>query len=327
MVKKECFYDNLEKLIEKEYKNIAGIVALKDDKVIYENYFNGHKKEDTIHVASVTKSVLSALIGIAIDKGFIKSVNEKIAGFFPEYDSELKDKKKRDVTIKHLLTMTAPYTYKIEPFKELCLSSDWVKYALGLLGGKDESGTFKYSTAGAHLLSAILTKTTGKTAREFANEHLFEMVGMNKLPNYEMTSENYMDFINSKNILGWVSDPKGYSTGGWGITLSAVDMARFGNLYLNHGKWKGKQIISPKWIDESTKEHSRWDKLAYGYLWWIIDDKEHVYAALGDGGNVICCMPERNIVISIVSEFMFKPKDRMELIKNYILPLLKKKSK
>ncbi|WP_326498380.1 serine hydrolase domain-containing protein [Clostridium brassicae] len=115
MLKKECFNSDLEKVIVKEYKNIAGIVALKDGNLVYENYFNGYKREDTIHVASVTKSVLSALIGIAIDKGSIKSVNEKVLDFFPEYDSTLVDSKKQEITIKHLLTMTAVPSSILQP--------------------------------------------------------------------------------------------------------------------------------------------------------------------------------------------------------------------
>lgn len=230
----------------------------------------------------------------------------------------LADSKKQEVRIKHLLTMTAPYIYKREPFKELCSSSDWAKYALDLLGGKDECGTFKYSTAGAHLLSVILTKATGKTAREFANEYLFEPIGMKQLPNYEMTTETYMNFIKGKYVCGWVSDPKGNSTGGWGVTLSAVDMARFGQLYLNYGNWNGKQIISREWIEESLRDNSN----HYGYLWWLFKEDEFAYCAMGDGGNVICCLPERNMVVAIASKFMMRPKDRMKLVKDYILPLL-----
>ncbi|AJA46934.1 beta-lactamase class C-like protein [Clostridium pasteurianum DSM 525 = ATCC 6013] len=318
MIKKEYFHDDLERVVSKKYKNIAGIAVVKDGNTVYENYFNGYGKEDTLHVASVTKSILSALIGIAIDKGFIESVNQKVLDFFPEYDSMLADSKKQEVRIKHLLTMTAPYIYKREPFKELCSSSDWAKYALDLLGGKDECGTFKYSTAGAHLLSVILTKATGKTAREFANEYLFEPIGMKQLPNYEMTTETYMNFIKGKYVCGWVSDPKGNSTGGWGVTLSAVDMARFGQLYLNYGNWNGKQIISREWIEESLRDNSN----HYGYLWWLFKEDEFAYCAMGDGGNVICCLPERNMVVAIASKFMMRPKDRMKLVKDYILPLL-----
>lgn len=96
-------------------------------------------------------------------------------------------------------------------------------------------------------------------------------------------------FNKSTNISGWVSDPTGINAGGWGLTLSPAGMAKIGQLCLDGGMWNGKQIVSAGWINERTKEHSRWEKinLPYGYLWWIIDDKEHACAAMGDGGNVI----------------------------------------
>ena len=273
---------------------------------------------DTLHVASVTKSVLSALIGIAIDKGFIKSVEQKVLDFFPEYEITENKLKKQQITIKHLLTMTAPYSYKREPFKELCCSPDWAKFALDLLGGKDEIGKFKYSTAGAHLLSVIITRSTGKSVREFANEYLFKPIGMKQLPNYEMTIATYMKFIKGKHVTGWVSDPKGNNTGGWGLTLTPQDMARFGYLYLREGVWYHKQIIPVQWIKESTAMNPN----HYGYLWWLFDEGEFAYCALGDGGNVICCLPEKDMVITIASEFMMRPKDRMKFIKDYILSAL-----
>jgi len=98
-------------------------------------------------------------------------------------------------------------------------------------------------------------------------------------------------------------------------------MAKMGQLYLDGGIWKGKQIVSKEWINESTKEHSRWGKLSYGYLWWIIDDKERTYAALGDGGNVIYVNAKKEIVVSIASLYMPNAKDRLKLIKEYIEPV------
>lgn len=103
--------------------------------------------------------------------------------------------------------------------------------------------------------------------------------------------------------------------------MTLMDMAKIGQLYLAGGMWKGKQIISTEWIDESTKEHSRWGKLSYGYLWWVIDDKEHIYAALGDGGNVIYVNAKKRMVVSIASLFMPRAKDRIKLIKEYIEPM------
>lgn len=143
---------------------------------------------------------------------------------------------------------------------------------------------------------------------------------MKQLPNYEMTTATYMNFIKGKRVCGWVSDPKKNSIGGWGVTLSAIDMARFGQLYLNYGKWNGKQIISKEWIEESLQDNPN----HYGYLWWLFKKDEFAYCAIGDGGNMICCLPERNMVVAIASKFIMKPKDRMKLIKDCILPSLDK---
>ena len=137
------------------------------------------------------------------------------------------------------------------------------------------------------------------------------------------TLEEQLAFNKAKNISGWVADPNGVNTRGWGLTLSSRDMAKIGQLYLDNGIWDGKQIVSKRWIDESTKEHSRWEKLnlPYGYLWWLDSDKEHGYAAMGDGGNIIYVNTKKKMVVSITSLFVPKSKDRIKLIKEYIEPI------
>jgi CubicO group peptidase (beta-lactamase class C family) len=310
----------LDSLITSEYSNITGIVVVKDGYVTYERYFNGFEVDDTHHVASVTKSVLSALIGIAIEKGFIKDVNQRVLEFFPEYVPLPDHHQKQDITIRHLLTMTAPYPFEDwnEPLDKLCMQADWVTYILNMLGEEGKVGTFKYSTAGAHLLSGILTRSTGKSAREFANEHLFNPIGMKEIQDYKMDSYGFEDLFGQK-VKGWVHDPSRNSTGGWGLTLTVRDMARFGFLYLNQGMWHNKQIISKKWIEETTEMNAN----NYGYLWWLREEAGiFAYLALGDGGNVICCIPEQDIVIAIASEFLVNPSDRWPLIMDYILPSL-----
>ena len=99
------------------------------------------------------------------------------------------------------------------------------------------------------------------------------------------------------------------------------DMAKIGQMYLNRGTWNGRQLVSAEWVDESTAVHSHWDKLLYGYLWWIIDEDEHSFAAMGDGGNVIYINPAKNLVVAIASLFIPKAKDRIELIKKQIEPV------
>ncbi|RXZ78541.1 class C beta-lactamase-related serine hydrolase [Paenibacillaceae bacterium] len=308
----------LEPVIKSEYSNINSIVVIRNGYIAYENYFNGYSPDDTHHVASVTKTIISALIGIAIDTGYIKNVDQKVLDFFPEYVPDTADGQNREITLRHLLTMTAPYPFDDwrEPLDQMCMQPDWVKYTLDRVGQNGSIGTFKYSTAGAHLLSSIITRSTGKSAREFANEYLFQPIGMKEIPNYEMTSFGFEDLF-GRNVKGWVTDPSSHSTGGWGLTLNSRDMARFGFLYLNRGIWDQNPIISRTWIDESTAMNPN----KYGYLWWLHEEDGVIaYVARGDGGNMICCLPEQDIVIAIASEFMMNPRERWTLIKEHIIP-------
>lgn len=208
--------------------------------------------------------------------------------------------------------MTAPYPYTDwqEPLEELCTQQDWVQYTLNRIGQGGEIGPFKYSSAGAHVLSAIITSITGKSAREFANEYLFQPIGMREIPNYDMKAFGFDDLF-GKDVKGWVYDPNGISTGGWGLTLTVRDMVKFGRLYLNEGTYDGKQILSKSWVKESTAMNSN----QYGYLWWLREEEGiYSYCAMGDGGNMICCVPEKELVVAIASKIVPEVKDRWKLI-------------
>ncbi|MFF2014643.1 serine hydrolase domain-containing protein [Paenibacillus sp. NPDC058177] len=308
----------LEPAIISEYSNINGIVIVRHGQIGYEKYFNGYGREHKHHVASVTKSILSALVGIAIDAGYINNVDQKVLDFFPEYVPPAEDTQKSEISIRHLLTMTAPYPFQDwhEPLDKMCMAPDWVKYTLDMLGQQGRIGDFKYSTAGGHLLSAILTRSTGQSAREFANERVFKPIGMQEIPDHEMTSFGFDDLF-GKDVKGWVHDPSGNSTGGWGLTLTPRDMVRFGYLYLKRGLWEDAQIIPGTWIDDSTAPNAH----NYGYMWWLRkEDGVSAYSALGDGGNIICCIPDKDLVVAIASEFMMNPRDRWPLIKECIIP-------
>jgi len=314
---------DFETMITLEYSNIAGIVVFREGQKIYERYFDGYTSGDPLHIASVTKSIISTLIGIAIDKGYIKSINQKVLDFFPPYVVKRGEKMIQNITIKHLLTMTAPYKYKSEPYSKVYSSNDWTKAALDLLGGKSEAGEFKYSTVGIQILSGILRYATNLSVLDFATEALFEPLGIKPPSSTSINSkEGYLAFLKDKYVSGWVSDPQEANTAGWGLALTTMDMAKIGQLYLNKGFWNGKQILSSDWIKESTNEKSRWGERAYGYLWWIVDHTGHdCYAALGDGGNVIFVSTEKNMVVAITSRFMPRAKDRINLIRNDIIPL------
>lgn len=315
----------MERIISSSYKNMGGIIVQKKGKTVYENYFNECSADTTFHVFSVTKSIVSILIGIAIEKGYIESVEQKVLEFFPDYTVKKGEKTIQSVTLKDMLTMTAPYRYKSEPYKEYFSSDSWVKAALDLLGGKGKIGEFRYAPViGPDILSGILTKATGQSVLEFATEYLFTPLGIHVENNIIFhDEEEQLAFYKAKNVSGWVADPTGINTAGWGLNLTTMDMAKIGQLYLDDGMWEGKQIVSSHWIEESTREQSRCNqwKLSYGYLWWIIDEKERAYAAMGDGGNVIYVNEEKEMVVSIASLFVPHAKDRIKLIRAYIEPV------
>lgn len=316
----------LEKKINHDYGNIAGIVILKDGTTCYEHYFNECTPDSRIHVYSVTKSIVSLLIGIAMDKGYIKSIDQKVLDFFPDYTVRRRERTIQQVTLRHLLTMTAPYKYKLfTPYIKYFTSDNSVQFTLDLLGGRGEIGNFRYTPLiGPDILSGILVKATGQSVLEFATENVFSPMGITVERNVIFhNKKEQLAFNQAKHISGWVADQAGINTAGWGLSLSPVDMAKIGLLYLNNGKWGDTQVVSTSWIEESTREHSRWKKvnLPYGYLWWIVDDKEHTCAAMGDGGNVIYFNKKNRIVVSIASFFKPRVKDRIELIKEHIEPI------
>jgi CubicO group peptidase (beta-lactamase class C family) len=316
-----CKLNEIEKIIETQHGNINGIIIVRKGYIVFEKYFNGFSPEDTHNIASVTKSFTSALIGIAIDSGYLKTIDQKVLEFFPEYTPGADDFLKRAITIKHILTMTAPIASKTvgnkwEALDRLRRQKDWIKYILDQLGKTGRIGEFQYSTAGAHILSAIITKVTGKSLRDFANEKLFKPIGIKEIPDHEMKTF-LIDDVFGKRVTGWIKDPQGYTLGGMGLNINVRDMARFGFLYLNNGQWNDQQIISEKWITDSTNMNIN----KYGFLWWLIETgNTTAYTAAGSGGSHIYCIPDKDLVIAIASKIIPKPKDRWPLVEDYIIP-------
>jgi len=312
----------LDRQIPALHGNINGVVVVRRGTIVYERYFNRFGPGDAHNVASVTKSVVSALVGIAIDEGLIRDVDQKVLDFFPEYSAAPGDFQKRSITIRHLLNMTAPFAWKttdarrFEPLDRLRRQRDWVTYTLNLLGLNGQPGKFQYCTAGTHLLSAVISRAAGMPAREFANRRLFKPLGMNEIPDYEMKSFGLEDVF-GKNVRGWIKDPAGITVGGFGLTMTARDMARFGFLYLNRGCWDGETVVSEEWVEASTAMNDN----KYSYLWWLREENGlFSFAALGSGGSAICIIPKKELVIAIAAKIIAKPRDRWELIEECILP-------
>jgi len=314
----------MEAAIAADYGNIAGMVVLKDGNTVYENYFGGCTKESRIHVFSVTKSIVSILFGIALDKGCLDSVDRKVLDFYPEYTLKRGEKMLQRVTIRDMLTMTAPYKYKATPYTKYFTSPDWVKFSLDVLGGKGKIGAFRYAPlVGPDILTGILAKAAGQPVLDFARENLFAPLGITVEGSVTFHSkEEQMAFYKATDMSVWVADPQGMNAGGWGLTLSPMDMAKIGELIRNGGIYNGTRVVSEKWVRESTSEQSRWAErdLPYGYLWWVLE-QEHSCAAIGDGGNIIYISPRKNMVVAIASRFQPRAKDRIELIRKYVEPV------
>lgn len=320
----------LHNFIEKQQPNICQIVAYKENKKVYSDCFNNYKEDDCTHIMSATKSIIALLIGIALDKGQIHSIDDKVLDYFPDYKTKRGEKTIYDVTIKHLLTMRAPYKCKGDPWTKVCSSDNWTYSSLDFLGGrKGLTDEFNYQTVCLHILSGILYQVTNMKTVDYANKYLFEPLGIKKHINYYAeTAEEHKAFTIGKtpkeNV--WFCDPDGLGTPGYGLCMSASDMAKIGLLCLNHGSYEGKQIVSSEWIEEMiqprTVESKYFRGMEYGYLWWIIDNKKNIYAAIGNSGNVIYIHPEKNMVVAVASYFKPTIFDRVDFIQEYIEPLI-----
>lgn len=302
--------------------NIAGIVVLENGAAVHESYDNGCDSATAVHVFSVTKSVVALLYGIALDEGLLESVDQRVLDFFPDYAIKRGERTIQRITVRDLLTMSAPYKYRSAPYTKYFTSDDWVRASLDLLGGKGPVGEFRYAPLiGPDILSGILVR--GRPVLAFAQERLFGPLGIEVEGSITFGSkQEQLEFNKAKGISGWVADPQGVNTAGWGLTLAPRDMAKIGRLCLDDGIWDGRQLVSRAWLDECLREHVRWKEIdrGYGYLWWIVDAGEGACAALGDGGTCIYLNRKKGLVVAIASLFKPRPKDRIDLIRTRIEP-------
>ena len=319
--------EELKAHIREKEPNICQISVLKDGKEIYSDEWNGYRKTDCTHVMSATKSVMALLVGIAIDKGMMGGVDDKVLSYFPDYQVKRGEKTIYDITVKHLLTMRAPYKGIGDPWSKVCSSENWTKSSLDFLGGRRGiTDKFDYRTVCLHVLSGILYQATGLTTVDFANQYLFGPLGIPSHQNfYAKSAEEHKHFTIDKEPKGnvWFADRQGLGTPGYGLCMSAADMARIGQLCLQNGTWDGKQIVSQRWIDEMTTPRevdSRYFRgMHYGYLWWIVHPGQRIYAAIGNSGNVIYVNPDTHIVAAVSSYFKPTVFDRVDFIEEVLL--------
>lgn len=290
----------------------CSFVVVRHGKIVLEKYFNGFDKETYTNVYSVTKSVMSALTGIAIDQGYIKGVDEKAADFFPEYYNVQSEPLKKQITIKHLLTMTPGFVEDLNTWRT---SKNLIESAVNLPLKFKPGEEFQYANSATHLLSGILTKATKMSAMEFAGKNLFGPLNMA--------------------VQQWSADPQGYNIGPSELYLTPRSMAKFGLLYLNNGVWEGKQVVPLQWVKESIRKWVDFDRdktdksnPGYGYLWWMRNEGSHfVYFASGYGGQYICIIPDLDIVVVVTSlpdrQLSFTDDNRRYVLANYVIPAAK----
>ena len=310
--------------------NICQICVIRGEEIVYEDCWRGFKPEDAVNVNSVTKGVMAILAGIAIDKGAIKSLDEKVLAYFPDYQVKRGEKTIYDVTIRHLLTMTAPYKGKSEPWKKVCTSDDWTIAILDFLGGrKGITGEFRYATLGIQILAGIIERATGEKLIEFANKNLFLPLGIPKhVIHGDSSKEDQFDFFMNKGPRKneWYSDPQDTVTAGWGLCATGRDLAKLGSMVLNNGTYKDQKVVSREWIKQMTTPYlklgERFGFMEYGYLWYKpIADRE-VYAAIGDCGNIIYVNKELNLAVGMTGTFKPRIFDRVEFIEKTVIPSL-----
>ena len=272
------------KSIENEEIGIEALVVVRNGVVVLDaTVFPFSIFPDARHnVYSCTKSVLSILIGIAIDEGYIEGVNQPVLTFFPEKSVANIDAHKEAMTLEHLLSMTAglncrdSYLYRWDGLYQMRSSPDWAQFMLDLPMVEEPGSYFEYCNGASFLLSAILQEATGVSAFEFAQEHLFTPLGIS-------------DVV-------WESNPQGITIGYSDLQLRPGDMAKIGYLYLNDGVWDGEQIVPSAWVRDSTRKYiSATLQEGYGYQWWV--DVSGSYMALGYGGQSIQIFPKFDLII------------------------------
>jgi CubicO group peptidase (beta-lactamase class C family) len=286
-------YFNVAKL-----ETLYGLLVIKNGYLVAEAYFNEGSVEQKARLQSVTKSFTSALVGIALDQGYIESVDQKMMDFFPELADQITDSRKEQITIRHMLQMRAGY-----PWEE----SDAALFEILYSGFRpsllvdfpliyDPGTDHQYSNLTSHLLGVIVARACSTDLKSFAEEHLFSVLDVE--------------------VGDWIKDLEGNYNGHGDLHFTARDAAKFGLLYLNDGEYEGNQIIPAVWVNKSLQTYSEdaWDyrvgrnfkDIGYGYQWWSVTAGDHRYnLAWGHGGQQIVLVDEFDMVIVVTADPLF----------------------
>lgn len=324
----------LEKLHEhtKTIDTLRSILIVRAGYIIFEQYYHSWSQNHYQNVNSVTKSVSSALVGIALREGYLQSVEQKLLSFFPEYQAD--DARKQAITLQHVLSMSSGY--KIVPGGLDTFLNDIASVekmlARPLLHNPGE--VYDYDDVSCQLLSHILTRVTGMPPADYAQSRLFEPLGIwsdeqgtrhpwitgNRIAD---APHPYARWNNRSDVL-WSVDEQGCYLANMGLQLTTREMATFGFLYLNRGQWGNQRILAEEYVQDSWRQHSITTRgESYGYLWFLPKWQGHIACnAVGYGGQLISVMPDLDSVVVITNQPEEGPRSEKILMNDFIIPAL-----
>ena len=293
-------------------EDVRAVLVTVGGRPLLERYYDS-SAEATGGVFSVTKSVMSILVGIALDEGDLGSVEQTLAELLPEHAATMAPEV-AGVTLRQVLTMTAGLRQDTagsnpQPFET---ADDWIAAIVsgGLVRPPGED--FAYASAGSHLLSAILVEATGRSVLDYAREKLFDPLGIDTEPAAEPLAviENLPEYEAAS--FAWPVDPQGLHLGHSYLKINAPDMAKIGQLMLDDGRWDGEQIVSTRWVTESTRAQVATSGVStgdYGYQWWVTTANGlDAFAAVGFGGQLIEVVPALDLVVVVSTTFPDVPR-------------------
>lgn len=287
--------------------NLYGLLVVKNGQLIAEGYFNEGAIDQLSARQSVTKSYTSALVGIALDQGYLASVDQKMMEFFPEFADQITDPRKGQITIRELLQMRAGYpdeAFTPDRFEALFLSDDWhwLPHIVDFTLASEPGAEFAYSNLTSHILAVIVARATNSDLESYAQENLFSPI--------------------DAEIGGWSRDADGYNFGANEISVTARDMAKFGLLYLDDGEYGGKRILSADWVGESLRSYSTgiqragwtasklgryFSDIGYGYQWWSASAGGYRFDyAAGHGGSLIILLHDLDMIIVTTADPLYE---------------------
>lgn len=269
--------------IRERHTHIHSFLIVRNGRMILNACFYPFREGQLHDLASVTKSVTTSLIGIAIGRGMLSGVHQPVLQTFPERHPANPSPRKAEMTIENLLTMTSGLDCRFRggevTLHQMMQSKDWIQFMLDLPMATQPGTVFEYCSGGMHLLSGIVSQSTGSTALEFARKELFEPLGIHDV--------------------AWPADLNSISHGWGDLHLKPVDMARIGYLWLNRGRWEQRQVIPADWMNEAVQVHSTADwGDSYGYGFWVYPNRNPaVYEGNGRGGQRISVVPGKNLIV------------------------------